>query len=205
MHGALVQKYLLEKTRICFQAKNERNYHVFYHLLVGSSPQEKHALHLHAPSTYRYLNQSDYGGLDEADESYELSRLKQSMEMVGFCSETQRRVFAVLSAVLHIGNVEFQPKKSTYHHDESVTVKNAAVVATIAHLLKVKEEVLHQALVSKRARASGEMLVINYRMPEVSCSFSFFLYRSRIFIAYFVGPGHCSSRRYGQVPLRLPI
>ena len=113
------------------------------------------------------IMQSDYHNLDEADASYELSRLKQSMEMVGFCSETQRRVFAVLSAVLHIGNVEFQPKKSTYHHDESVTVKNVAVVSIIASLLKVKEEVLHQALVSKRARASGETLVINYRMPEV--------------------------------------
>ena len=54
---ALVQKYLLEKTRICFQAKNERNYHVFYHLLVGSSPQEKQALHLLPPGAYRYLNQ----------------------------------------------------------------------------------------------------------------------------------------------------
>ncbi|XP_059353222.1 unconventional myosin-IXb-like isoform X2 [Daphnia carinata] len=166
VHGALVQKYLLEKTRICFQAKNERNYHVFYHLLVGSSPQEKQALHLLPPEAYRYLNQSDYHNLDEADECYELSRLKQSMEFVGFCSETQRRVFAVLSAVLHIGNVEFQPKKSTYHHDESVTVKNTAVVTTIAQLLRVKEEILHQALVSKRARASGETLVINYRMPE---------------------------------------
>lgn len=111
--------------------------------------------------------QSDYHNLDEGDECYELSRLKQSMEMVGFCSETQRRVFAVLSAVLHIGNVEFQPKKSTYHHDESVTVKNTAVVTTIAQLLRVKEEILHQALISKRARASGETLVINYRMPEV--------------------------------------
>ena len=88
------------------------------------------------------------------------------MEMVGFCAETQRRVFAVLSAVLHIGNVEFQPKKSAYHHDESVTVRNSAVVAVIANLLKVKEEILHQALVSKRARASGEIVVINYRMPE---------------------------------------
>lgn len=57
LYRALVQKYLLEKTRICFQAKNERNYHVFYHLLVGSSPQEKEALHLLPPQAYRYLNQ----------------------------------------------------------------------------------------------------------------------------------------------------
>ena len=89
------------------------------------------------------------------------------MEFVGFCSETQRRIFSVLSAVLHIGNLEFQPKKSTYNHDESVTVKNTTVVTTIAQLLRVKEEILHQAVISKRARASGETLVINYRMPEV--------------------------------------
>jgi myosin heavy subunit len=64
---ALVQKYLLEKTRICFQAKNERNYHVFYHLLVGSSPQEKQALHLLPPEAYRYLNQvgKDETGLEK--------------------------------------------------------------------------------------------------------------------------------------------
>lgn len=54
---ALVQKYLLEKSRICFQAKNERNYHVFYHLLAGASAQERHALHLLPPQSYRYLNQ----------------------------------------------------------------------------------------------------------------------------------------------------
>ena len=54
---ALVQKYLLEKSRICFQAKNERNYHVFYYLLEGSSTQEKKELHLQPPETYRYLNQ----------------------------------------------------------------------------------------------------------------------------------------------------
>ena len=59
-YRALVQKYLLEKSRICFQAKNERNYHVFYHLLVGSSAQEKQTLYLLPPHAYRYLNQVNH-------------------------------------------------------------------------------------------------------------------------------------------------
>ncbi|KAK2719040.1 unconventional myosin-IXAa-like isoform X2 [Artemia franciscana] len=167
VHGALVQKYLLEKSRICYQAKNERNYHVFYHLLGGSSEHEKRELHLGSPSDYRYLNQSDCVQLSSVDESYEFSRLKQSMELVGFSSDTtQQRIFAVLSAVLQIGNVDFQPKKPSYHHDESVLVRTPGVVGVIADLLKVKEETLTAALVSKRARASGETLVINYRMAE---------------------------------------
>jgi len=65
--------------------------------------------------------------------------------------------------------VDFQPKKPSYHHDESVLVRTPGVVGVIADLLKVKEETLTAALVSKRARASGETLVINYRMAEVRC------------------------------------
>lgn len=54
---ACVQKYLLEKSRICSQAHSERSYHVFYYLLAGSSPQLRQDLHLLKPSDYRYLNQ----------------------------------------------------------------------------------------------------------------------------------------------------
>ncbi|KAH0999523.1 hypothetical protein HUJ04_001394, partial [Dendroctonus ponderosae] len=169
VHGAVVQKYLLEKSRICSQGRYERNYHVFYYLLEGANEQEKLQLHLMTPDKYYYLNKS-CAALDNVDESYEFSRLKQSMEMVGFTPEKQRRLFSVLSAVLLLGNVEFHPRKSAYHHDESVGVKNPDVVALISELLRVKQETLMQALIAKRARASGETLVINYRLPEAIAS-----------------------------------
>lgn len=170
VHGAVVQKYLLEKSRICSQGRNERNYHVFYYLLAGASEQERQLLHLKTTDQYNYLNRSGCYVLDNVDESYEFSRLKQSMEMVGFTAEKQRRLFSVLSAVLLLGNVEFQPRKSAYHHDEAVAVKNPEVVQLISNLLRVKQETLLAALTAKRARASGETLVINYRLPEAIAS-----------------------------------
>ncbi|XP_022914623.2 unconventional myosin-IXa-like isoform X3 [Onthophagus taurus] len=170
VHGAVVQKYLLEKSRICTQGRNERNYHVFYYLLEGATEQEKQLLHLKPPDQYNYLNMSGCYTLDNVDESYEFSRLKQSMEMVGFTAEKQRRLFSVLSAVLLLGNVEFQPRKSAYHHDEAVAVKNPEVVSLISELLKVKQETLLQALTCKKAKASGEVLIINYRLPEAIAS-----------------------------------
>ncbi|XP_076288851.1 unconventional myosin-IXa isoform X4 [Lasioglossum baleicum] len=166
VHGAVVQKYLLEKSRIVSQGRNERNYHVFYYLLAGANEQEKQLLHLENSDRYNYLNKSGCYGLENIDERHEFSRLKQSMEMVGFTPEKQRRLFAVLSAVLLLGNVEFQPRKSYHHHDEAVGVKNPEVVALISELLRVKQETLLAALTAKRARASGETLVINYRLPE---------------------------------------
>lgn len=166
VQGACVQKYLLEKSRICSQAHNERSYHVFYYLLAGSSPQLRQALHLLKPSDYRYLNQSKCYTIDGFDEQFEFVRLKQSMEMVGFTSDKQHRLFAILSAVLLLGNIEFQPKKSTYHHDESVLVQNPELVVTISGLLGVSEETLMNALTSKKARVQGETLVMHYRLPE---------------------------------------
>ncbi|XP_053214006.1 unconventional myosin-IXb-like [Panonychus citri] len=166
VHGAVVLKYLLEKSRIVSQAKNERNYHVFYYLLAGADSADKEAFYLTKASDYFYLNQSKCYTLEGVDEAYEFSRLKQSLEMVGFSREKQRRLYAVLSAVLHLGNVEFT-KKSTYHSDETVMVQNVEAVSTISKLLMVKEETLLSALTCKRTKAAkGETIIINYKMAD---------------------------------------
>lgn len=39
------------------QAKSERNYHIFYEMLAGLPPHEKHSLYLQEAETYYYLNQ----------------------------------------------------------------------------------------------------------------------------------------------------
>lgn len=56
IEGAKIEQYLLEKSRIVSQGKDERNYHVFYCLLAGLSRDEKKKLELTEPSEYRYLS-----------------------------------------------------------------------------------------------------------------------------------------------------
>lgn len=60
VYRAVVQKYLLEKSRICSQGRNERNYHVFYYLLAGASESEKQLLHLQKTENYNYLSKVCY-------------------------------------------------------------------------------------------------------------------------------------------------
>uniref|UniRef100_A0A2C9KA35 Unconventional myosin-IXb n=1 Tax=Biomphalaria glabrata TaxID=6526 RepID=A0A2C9KA35_BIOGL len=165
VHGAIVEKYLLEKSRIVFQAKDERNYHVFYYLLAGADDKEKESLHLLKADQYNYLSQSACYSVEGVDEKHEFSRLRQSMEMVGFSPETQRKIFSVLSAVLHLGNVEFK-KKGDKHHDESVTIKAGDSVRIISTLLKVKERYVLEALTQKKSTAGDETFVINYKMED---------------------------------------
>lgn len=44
--GATIAKYLLEKSRVTSPAKDERNYHIFYHFLAGLTPDELQKLGL---------------------------------------------------------------------------------------------------------------------------------------------------------------
>ncbi|CAH1796283.1 unnamed protein product [Owenia fusiformis] len=171
VHGAIVDQYLLEKSRIVSQAKDERNYHVFYYLLAGASESEKETLSLTKPEDYHYLNQNDCYTLENIDgenmdEAHEFARLKQSMEMVGFSTDIQRRLFAVLAAVLHLGNVEYKKKSERSAHHESVEIKNMYLVTIISNLLRVKDETLVEALTKKKTQAGGETVLINYKMEE---------------------------------------
>lgn len=165
VQGAVVQKYLLEKSRITSQGTFERNYHVFYYLLFGANEKERENLFILPTDAYNYLNCKNIK-IANTDERYEFSRLKQSMEMVGFSVKKQRQVFSVLSAVLHIGNVEFVPKRGTYHYDESVQIRNLNVISIISRLLNLKKETLLTALTSKKVRASEETVVMQYKLPE---------------------------------------
>uniref|UniRef100_A0A672IH93 Unconventional myosin-IXb-like n=1 Tax=Salarias fasciatus TaxID=181472 RepID=A0A672IH93_SALFA len=57
IRGAVIDKYLLEKSRLVSRDKNERNYHVFYYLLMGASKDEQQEFHLLKPQDYLYLKQ----------------------------------------------------------------------------------------------------------------------------------------------------
>ncbi|NXX28690.1 MYO15 protein, partial [Nicator chloris] len=55
--GAITSQYLLEKSRVVFQAKSERNYHIFYEMLAGLPSQQRQRYCLQGAETYYYLNQ----------------------------------------------------------------------------------------------------------------------------------------------------
>ncbi|XP_029577717.1 unconventional myosin-IXAa [Salmo trutta] len=181
VRGAYVEKYLLEKSRLVYQEHNERNYHVFYYLLAGASEEERSAFHLKKPEEYHYLNQmtkkvlrlhwenyyeseADCFTVEGEDLKHDFERLQLAMEMVGFLPATRKQIFSLLSAILHLGNIRY--KKKTYR-DDSIDICNPEVLPTVSELLEVKEEMLFEALTTRKTMTVGERLIVPYKLAEV--------------------------------------
>uniref|UniRef100_A0A8D3CT99 Myosin IXA n=1 Tax=Scophthalmus maximus TaxID=52904 RepID=A0A8D3CT99_SCOMX len=162
VRGAYVEKYLLEKSRLVYQEHNERNYHVFYYLLAGASEDERKAFHLLKPEEYHYLNQ-DCFTVEGEDLKHDFERLQLAMEMVGFLPATRKQIFSLLSAILHLGNIRY--KKKTYR-DDSIDICNPEVLPTVSELLEVKEEMLLEALTTRKTVTVGERLIVPYKLAE---------------------------------------
>uniref|UniRef100_A0A2R9AVI4 Myosin IXB n=1 Tax=Pan paniscus TaxID=9597 RepID=A0A2R9AVI4_PANPA len=161
---AVVEKYLLEKSRLVSQEKDERNYHVFYYLLLGVSEEERQEFQLKQPEDYFYLNQHNLKIEDGEDLKHDFERLKQAMEMVGFLPATKKQIFAVLSAILYLGNVTY--KKRATGREEGLEVGPPEVLDTLSQLLKVKREILVEVLTKRKTVTVNDKLILPYSLSE---------------------------------------
>uniref|UniRef100_A0A4W6FT27 Myosin IXB n=1 Tax=Lates calcarifer TaxID=8187 RepID=A0A4W6FT27_LATCA len=145
-------------------ALSTRNYHVFYYLLLGASEEERKEFKLLPPEEYFYLKQQNFKIEDEEDLRHDFERLQQAMEMVGFLPATKKQIFSVLSAILYLGNVTYR-RKST-GRDEGLDVGPPEILATLSDLLKVKEELLVEALTKRKTVTVNDKLILPYSQSE---------------------------------------
>jgi myosin heavy subunit len=106
-----------------FQAQEERNYHIFYDLIAGCSPQEKKELGLTTPQDFRYLNQSGCFTLKNVNDVDAMKEVREAFHTLNFTKHEQN-LFKAIAAVLHLGNVSF--KKSDQGNMEGVEIDNAS-------------------------------------------------------------------------------
>ncbi|XP_078577046.1 unconventional myosin-Va-like isoform X5 [Branchiostoma floridae x Branchiostoma japonicum] len=104
--GASMRTYLLEKSRITFQAENERTYHIFYQLCAAADLPEFEDFCLSDPMNFNYTNQGGDPVIKDLDDLEEFHNTKQAMTLLGFSDKIQQEIFRILAALLHLGNIE---------------------------------------------------------------------------------------------------
>lgn len=142
--NAYVQQYLLEKIRIVSQAKEERNYHIFYCILAGLGNEERSRLHLTKAADYAYLNKST-PKCDTRNDGEEWKAIRHACKVLMFTDEELSEILRILAIVLHLGNVQYQGAKGS----DGVSIKDSKLVELVATLLEVDAKHLSTALIKR--------------------------------------------------------
>uniref|UniRef100_K7F9J3 MYO5B protein n=1 Tax=Pelodiscus sinensis TaxID=13735 RepID=K7F9J3_PELSI len=114
--GAAMKTYLLEKSRLTFQAKAERNYHIFYQLCASAALPEFHALRLGEAESFHYIKQGRCALLEATDDAADLESTRNAFSLLGVHESNQLELFSILAAILHLGNIRLKAKD---RHGES--------------------------------------------------------------------------------------
>ncbi|GLC68235.1 hypothetical protein PLESTF_000665000 [Pleodorina starrii] len=155
--GAAIRTYLLERSRVVAINNPERNYHIFYQLCDGASPEQRAQLRLKSAQEYRYLNQSTCFQLPGTDNAEDFKRTIYAMERVGIPAADREAIFRTVAAILHLGNLNFNPGP-----EDSALVAPATEEAldSTAALLGVDKEELRKALTT-RVRQTPEGPIVS--------------------------------------------
>ena len=132
--GCNIISYLLEKTRVVHQTASERNYHSFYMLLAGASPEMREDLFLLPAEQFLYLNQSGCCEIQGRSEVEEYALLNESMAHLNLDREVQYHIYQILAAILQLGNVQFMPSGDVEGGSEIADVKCMQMVRLSAGL-----------------------------------------------------------------------
>ncbi|CAA7392349.1 unnamed protein product [Spirodela intermedia] len=153
--GAKIQTFLLEKSRVVQRAMNERSYHIFYQLCAGAPPFLKERLNLKAANEYEYLKQSLCLTIDDVNDAKRFHLLLEALDVVQIPKEDQEKVFAMLAAVLWLGNVSF----SVVDNENHVEVEPNEGLSNSAKLLGCSVQNLILAVSTCRIRAGKDTII----------------------------------------------
>ncbi|XP_053501571.1 myosin VIa isoform X4 [Ictalurus furcatus] len=172
--GGFVSHYLLEKSRICTQGQEERNYHVFYRLCAGAPEDIREKFHLSSPNCFRYLNRgcTCYFATKDTDQKVlqnrkspehlkagplkdpllddhgDFNRMAVAMKKIGLDDAEKLDLFRVVAGVLHLGNIDFEEAGST-SGGCNLKKQSSQALKHCAELLGLDEEDLRVSLTTR--------------------------------------------------------
>ncbi|KAJ8386623.1 hypothetical protein AAFF_G00168550 [Aldrovandia affinis] len=164
IEGAKIEQYLLEKSRVCRQAQDERNYHIFYCMLKGMSPAQKKELNLGQATDYTYLTMGKCTICDGRDDLKEYSNIHSAMKVLMFTDTENWEISKLLASILHMGNMRYRAR--TYNNLDACMVVHSPDLVTTAMLLEVEPKGVMNCLTTRTLITRGESVSTPLSMEQ---------------------------------------
>ncbi|KAI0987251.1 hypothetical protein GJ496_003370 [Pomphorhynchus laevis] len=150
--GADIETYLLEKSRVIFQQKQERTYHIFYQLVSQSFP-EYHKMLLIEPNAmkYHYMSQGAIS-VDTIDDAAEMKLTDESIDILKFTKEEKMSIYKCTGAIMHFGNSKWKQRP----REEQAEIDGTEECEKVAYLLGIEAADLIKALLKPRIKVGNE-------------------------------------------------
>ncbi|XP_030290252.1 unconventional myosin-VIIa [Sparus aurata] len=154
IEGARVEQYLLEKSRVCRQAPQERNYHIFYYMLMGMSAEQKKILSLGSAAEYYYLTMGNCTSCEGRDDVKEYAHFRSALKILMFTENDSWEISKLLAAILHLGNVKFEG--TIVNNLEACDIITSDHFNMVSQLLEVAPKELEKCLTQRSFMTARE-------------------------------------------------
>lgn len=164
--GGHIFNYLLEKSRIVKQQEGERNFHAFYQLLHGAPKEVLSELYLDKkPEDYHFVNQGGVFELKTINDKTDYKVNCDAMKSVGFSGDETKTIWKIISAILHLGNLQFVDDEK----DQASVVNSDEELNVLSYLLGSEPRLVEKALCYRVVAAAGsEVLDKGHHAKEAS-------------------------------------
>ncbi|XP_047300393.1 unconventional myosin-VIIb isoform X3 [Homo sapiens] len=166
IEGARIEQFLLEKSRVCRQAPEERNYHIFYCMLMGVSAEDKQLLSLGTPSEYHYLTMGNCTSCEGLNDAKDYAHIRSAMKILQFSDSESWDVIKLLAAILHLGNVGFMA--SVFENLDASDVMETPAFPTVMKLLEVQHQELRDCLIKHTILIRGEFVTRSLNIAQAA-------------------------------------
>ncbi|XP_045414792.1 unconventional myosin-VIIb isoform X1 [Lemur catta] len=154
IEGARIEQFLLEKSRVCRQAPEERNFHIFYCMLLGMRAEDKELLSLGTPSEYHYLTMGNCTSCEGLSDANDYAHVRSAMKILQFSDSENWDLSKLLAAILHLGNVEFMA--AVFDNLDSSDLSETPAFPVVTKLLEVQHQALRDCLIKHTILIRGE-------------------------------------------------
>ncbi|KAJ2709240.1 hypothetical protein H4R19_004354, partial [Coemansia spiralis] len=158
--GAKTLAYLLEKARVTDTSSEERNFHVLYYLANGAPAESRANFGMPGDiGSFDYLTHPGVGMRGAASgDAEQFADLCTAMKHIGLHKRYQRHIFAVLGAVLCLGNLTFVYESQDGF--DSAVVKNTDLLQQVSKVLGLDPIALETVLANKTQTVGGESCTV---------------------------------------------